>query len=152
MTAARRSLVASIRVGVLEIGNLIRLALRGRKAPPPRGGPSHQRRQWPAIALSARFAWKRLVGARANAAWAIGTLALGIGLSTSVFSVLDSILWRPAPYPFADRLVEMATYNVERKFTFGGFYSPSLLLAWRAQQDLFDRVEGYPHTHGAIPG
>ena len=37
----------------------------------------------------------------------------------------------------------MATYNVERKFVFGGFYSPSLLLAWRAQQDLFDRVEGY---------
>jgi predicted permease len=138
----RRGKTAALRTGVLELLNLAGLAARRREASPS-PAPPERRQRGPAIALSVRFAWKRLIGARANAAWAIGTLALGIGLSTSVFSVLDSVLWRPAPYPEADRLVELATYNTERKFTFAGFYSPQLLTAWRAQSDLLDRVEGF---------
>lgn len=141
MTARRRGRVASIRAGVLELANLLGLAIRRPTLVPTPDPPRHRR--WPAWRLSLRFAWKRLVGARANAAWAIGTLALGIGLTTSVFSVLDSILWRPAPYPQARRLGELATYNVERKFTFMGFYAPPLLAAWRTQSDLFDRVEAF---------
>jgi predicted permease len=141
MAARRGGRAAAIRAGALELANLLGLALR-RASSSPEPDPPHRRR-WPAWQLSARFAWKRLVGARTNAAWAIGTLALGIGLTTAVFSVLDSILWRPAPYPHADRLVELATYNVDRKFTFAGFYSPALLRAWRAESDLFDRVEGF---------
>ena len=143
MAVRRRGRGAAARAGLLELFNLAGLALGRHRAAPNAPRPSEPRRRWPTIVLSARFAVKRLIGARANAAWAIGTLALGIGLCTAVFSVLDSVLWRPTPYPDAARLVEMATYNTERKFMFAGFYSPPLLSAWRAQTDLVDRVEGF---------
>ncbi len=90
-----------------------------------------------------RSAVRALIGGRGTAAIAISTLALGIGLSTAVFSILDSVLWRPVPYPNANRLVEMATFNTQRKFMFMGVFSPALITAWRSQTDLFDRIEGY---------
>ena len=38
----------------------------------------------------------------------IGTLALCIGVNTAIFSVLDAVLLRSAPYPQPDRLVNRA--------------------------------------------
>ncbi len=38
---------------------------------------------------------------------AITTLALGIGASTAIFSVIDAVLLRPLPYPQQERIVEL---------------------------------------------
>ena len=79
------------------------------------------------------------------------TLAIGIGTSTTVFSVLDSILWRQVPFRDAASIVELANLNVEQKMTFVGFSRP-LVLEWRRQTDLFASVEAFERASFIFSG
>jgi predicted permease len=54
-----------------------------------------------------RYALRQLRRSPGFAAVAILTLALGIGANTAIFSVLDSILLQPLPFPHANRLVQI---------------------------------------------
>src|SRR5688500_5704244 len=56
-----------------------------------------------------RFAVRALVGAPGFTAVVVGTLALGIGANTAIFSVVHAVLLRSLPYPGADRFVRIAT-------------------------------------------
>jgi putative ABC transport system permease protein len=57
------------------------------------------------FARDVRYAIKALVTMRGVAVVAILTLALGIGATTTMFSVVYALLLRPAPFESADRLV-----------------------------------------------
>ncbi|HEX2862189.1 MAG TPA: ABC transporter permease, partial [Lacunisphaera sp.] len=52
-----------------------------------------------------KFAFRSLLNSPAYTLIALITLALGIGVNTSMFSVVDTLLFRSAPYPDADNLV-----------------------------------------------
>src|SRR5919108_6349799 len=52
-----------------------------------------------------RDGFRSLVKNPAFSAVAIVTLALGIGMTTAIFSVVDAVLLRPVPFPDMDRLV-----------------------------------------------
>ena len=52
-----------------------------------------------------RHAWRALVRTPAFLVTSIGTLALAIGAVVGMFSVVNTVLLRPLPFPDADRLV-----------------------------------------------
>ncbi|MBU8898894.1 ABC transporter permease [Corallococcus sp. M34] len=54
-----------------------------------------------------RFALRALLKNRVFTGVAVLTLALGIGVNTAIFTVVDATLLRPLPYPEPDRLVDL---------------------------------------------
>src|SRR4051812_27991820 len=61
-----------------------------------------------ALVQDLRYAVASMRRNRAFSAAALSTLALGIGATTAVFSVVYGVLLRPLPYPDADRLVRLS--------------------------------------------
>src|SRR5213080_4380992 len=93
------------------------------------------------LVQDARYGLRMLRRTPAFSAVVMLTLALGIGLTTAVFSVVNAVLVRPLSYPAADRLVWIATTDAYRgKDEF--VVSPDLI-AWRDQAQSLDRIAGF---------
>ena len=66
--------------------------------------------QWPlleSIVADLKLTFRRLGKAPGFAATVLLTLAIGIGANTTVFSVINSVLLRPLPYPDSDQLAAL---------------------------------------------
>jgi putative ABC transport system permease protein len=70
------------------------------------------------------------------AATAILTLALGIGATTAIFSVVDTVVLKPLPFPTAGRLVRIR--SVIAATGHGSVASYPDFLDWRARNHVFD--------------
>ena len=71
------------------------------------------------------------------------TLALGIGASTAIFSVVDSVLLRRLPYRTPERIVAIQELNPDGKriqITSANFFD------WRAQQTVFEHLAAIKTT------
>ncbi|HEY3627246.1 MAG TPA: ABC transporter permease [Terracidiphilus sp.] len=82
----------------------------------------------------ARYALRGLARNPAFALTALVTLALGMGATTAVFSVVDRILFRPLPYAHPDQLVSVGLTApiIPQEFMLGGSY-----YRWRDNQKPF---------------
>ena len=85
----------------------------------------------------ARYALRLLIKRPGFSAVAILTLALGIGATTAIFTVVNAILLSPLPFPNADRLAEVRIVGP------GGEIYPlpdADFLAWRDQNQTADAM------------
>src|SRR5689334_16129119 len=71
------------------------------------------------------------------------TLALGIGASTAIFSVVDNVLLRRLPYRNAERIVAIQELNREGK---RGQVTSANFLDWRAQNTVFEHLAAIKTT------
>ena len=97
----RRGAWVAMQVAVLAAG-LAMARLRDRLSASAPGHP----RSWVADALTdARFGVRRWRAHPLVALAAVATLALGIGATSALFSIVDGVLLKPLPYPASERLV-----------------------------------------------
>lgn len=90
-----------------------------------------------------RFALRNLRKSPGFAVIAVLTLALGIGASTAIFSVVDNILMEPFPYPDAQRFMSVLIHDTDQSQPGGrGGYSGPEFLNYVEQNHVFDGVIG----------
>ena len=96
-----------------------------------------------------RYALRMLAKAPAFTAIAILTLTLGIGANSAIFSVVDSVLLRPLPFPQPDRLVA-----VWGRVAGGPKESDSVpdVVDLRDQSQTLASLTGYTRASGVLTG
>jgi putative ABC transport system permease protein len=88
-----------------------------------------------------RYAVRNLRKSPGFAIVAMVTLALGIGASTAIFSVIENVLMEPFPYPDARHFISVQIHDTEQNEPGGrGGYSGPEFLDYVEQNHVFDRV------------
>jgi len=119
-----------------EFGNVMLMEQRSREA-----------WQWPAldsILADLKLTLRRLRKSPGFAVTVLLTLAIGIGANTAVFSVINSVLINPLPYPDSDRLVALwlgaPGAGGLSNFQDGLRLSPSMYFTFREHNRTFDSL------------
>lgn len=89
-----------------------------------------------------RHAFRRSARQPAAALLMFATLAIGLGVATAVFTVVDQRIFRDPPFLHGDRLVDVMHLSGPNG-SGGNNLFPQKILGWQQQRALFDRFEAY---------
>ena len=98
-----------------------------------------------------RYAVRMMINRPSFPILAVIALALGIGATTAIFSVINSVLFKPLPYQEQDRLVRvwekrMALGRIRNVVSAPDFFD------WQAQNNVFEDMAAYMGTEVTIGG
>jgi predicted permease len=94
------------------------------------------------VGADLRYALRTLLRAPAFTSVVVLTLALGIGATTAIFTLVDGILLRPLPYPNPDRLVRLIQSYPERGLEGWGVSQQNIAL-YRDRSTDFEAFSAY---------
>lgn len=109
------------------------------------------------ISQDARDALRRLRRNPLFAVAIVATLALGIGLTTAIYSVVQAVLLKPLSYPHPDRIVWLTTQSegVSRTQSREPSGNPEIMneldfTAWQAEATSFEHMIAYIHADATL--
>ena len=103
------------------------------------------------LLLDLRSGWRALIARPGYTVIAILALALGIGANTTIFSLVNSVLLRPLPYPNADRLVWIWETNPGNDIKTESVSLPNFI-DWQTQNQSFEQLTAWGRTLGTLTG
>ena len=89
-----------------------------------------------------KFALRQLWKSPGFTLVALATLGLGIGANTAIFSLVNSVILRPLPYPDPDRVVHVWNNNTRENIS-DDITSWPTFSDWRALNSTFSVMAGY---------
>lgn len=88
-----------------------------------------------------KAALRSLAHRPAFAATTVAVLAFGLGATSALYSILDTVLLRPLPYPRPDRVVSVMGANPSRNER-SSLISPAQLEDWNRLASSFASISG----------
>jgi putative ABC transport system permease protein len=98
-----------------------------------------------------RFSFRTLLKSPGFTLAAILMLALGIGANTAVFSAIDTVLLRPAPYKNSSRVVMVSEKRV-KEGAMDSPVAPADFFDWRSQTKTLDHLAAFDHDQFNLTG
>jgi putative ABC transport system permease protein len=123
-------------------------AWRGRDLPPIADEVPRRVGMWDALVQDVSFGVRLLRRQPGFTVVALLALALGIGATTAIFSVVDAVLWRPLPYPRADRVMALAEQRPRESRWFGPV-APADYIDWQRDSRSFSAMAAYTVSSAA---
>ena len=119
---------------------------------PPAEPPSETAALLPGIVQEIRYALRLLRKQPGHAAAVILIMTLGIGATTTLFSVAYGVLLKPLPWPQADRLVRLQETRPGATRVRAWTITNASFLAWREHHSTVDEIAGWNGRSATLTG
>jgi len=104
------------------------------------------------LSAALRYWFRTLLREPVFTAAAVLTLALGIGATTAIFSVVDGVLIKALPYPASDELLSVSHFAPGMGFAEPVGMSPSMLFTYREEGRVFQSIGGWSPDAATVTG